>query len=157
GVREHAMAAVLNGLSLSKVRPFGSGLLIFSDYSRAAVRLSGLMELPVIHIFVHDAIGAGRDGPAHEPVDQVASLRAIPGLITLRPADANEVVAAWRLILQLRHQPVALILTRQPLPTLDRAKYATADGVERGAYVLADTEDGPPEVLLLATGGEVAI
>jgi transketolase len=157
GIREHAMAAVLNGLSLSKLRPFGSGFLIFSDYGRAAIRLSALMELPVIHIFTHDSIGVGEDGPTHQPVEQLASLRAIPGLITLRPADANEVVEAWRVIVALRHEPVALILTRQTVPTLDRTKYAAAEGVRRGAYVLADTADGLPDVLLLATGSEVAL
>jgi transketolase len=157
GIREHAMAAVLNGLSLSKIRPFGSGFLIFSDYSRAAIRLSALMEIPVIHIFTHDSIGVGEDGPTHQPVEQLASLRAIPGLITLRPADANETVEAWRVITPLRHQPVALILTRQAVPTIDRTKYASADGVQRGAYVLADSGDGLPDVILLATGSEVSL
>ena len=157
GIREHAMAAVLNGLSLSKIRPFGSGFLIFSDYARAAIRLSALMEIPVIHIFTHDSIGVGEDGPTHQPVEQLASLRAIPGLLTLRPADANETVEAWRVIAQLRHQPVALILTRQAVPTIDRTKYASADGVQRGAYVLADSGDGLPEVILLATGSEVSL
>jgi transketolase len=157
GIREHAMAAVLNGLSLSKIRPFGSGFLIFSDYSRAAIRLSALMEIPVIHIFTHDSIGVGEDGPTHQPVEHLASLRAIPGLITLRPADANETVEAWRVITQLRHQPVALILTRQAVPTIDRTTYAAADGVQRGAYVLADAGDGLPEVILLATGSEVSL
>jgi transketolase len=151
------MAAILNGLSLSKLRPFGSGFLIFSDYGRAAIRLSALMELPVIHIFTHDSIGVGEDGPTHQPVEQLASLRAIPGLITLRPADANETVEAWRMIMRLRHEPVALILTRQAVPTLDRTTYASAEGVERGAYVLADADDGTPEVLLLATGSEVSL
>ncbi|MFQ5682913.1 MAG: transketolase [Candidatus Binatia bacterium] len=155
GIREHAMASILNGLSLCKVRPFGSGFLIFSDYSRPAIRLSALMELPVIYVFTHDSIGVGEDGPTHQPVEQLASLRAIPGLITLRPGDANEVVEAWRLIVQSRHEPVALVLSRQPLPTLDRSKYAPASGVARGAYVLADAEGGNPEVLLLATGSEV--
>ncbi|MFO1075111.1 MAG: transketolase [Geminicoccaceae bacterium] len=157
GVREHAMSAVLNGMSLSKVRPYGSGFLIFSDYAKPAIRLSALMEIPTIHIFTHDSIGVGEDGPTHQPVEQLASLRAIPGLIVLRPADANEVVEAWRVIMRLRHEPVALILTRQNLPTLDRDRYAAADGLARGAYVLADAEDGRPEVLLLATGSEVAM
>jgi transketolase len=157
GIREHAMAAVLNGLSLSKIRPFGSGFLIFSDYSRAAIRLSALMEIPVIHIFTHDSIGVGEDGPTHQPVEHLASLRAIPGLITLRPADANETVEAWRVITQLRHQPVALILTRQAVPTFDRTTYAAADGVQRGAYVLADSRGGLPDVILLATGSEVSL
>ena len=157
GIREHAMAAILNGLSLSKLRPFGSGFLIFSDYARAAIRLSALMEIPVIHIFTHDSIGVGEDGPTHQPVEQVLSLRAIPGLITLRPADANEVVEAWRVIMQLRHDPVALTLTRQSVPTMDRTKYGAAEGVRRGAYVLADAAEGTPDVLLLATGSEVAL
>jgi transketolase len=157
GIREHAMAAILNGLSLSKLRPFGSGFLIFSDYGRAGIRLSALMEIPVIHIFTHDSIGVGEDGPTHQPVEHLASLRAIPGLITLRPADANEAVEAWRVIAQLRHEPVAVILTRQTVPTLDRTKYAAAEGVQRGAYVLADAADGKPEVLLLATGSEVSL
>jgi transketolase len=147
----------LNGLSLSKVRPFGSGFLIFSDYARPAIRLSALMELPVIHIFTHDSIGVGEDGPTHQPVEQITSLRAVPGLIVLRPADANEAVEAWRVIMQLRHEPVALILTRQALPTIDRAKYASAEGVHRGAYVLADADNRKPQVLLLATGSEVAL
>jgi transketolase len=151
------MGAVLNGLSLSKIRPFGSGFLIFSDYGRAAIRLSALMEIPVIHVFTHDSIGVGEDGPTHQPVEHLASLRAIPGLITLRPADANEAVEAWRVIAEFRHEPVALILTRQAVPTLDRTKYAAAQGVRRGAYVLADADDGRPEVLLLASGSEVAL
>src|SRR3712207_2541122 len=155
GVREHVMGAVLNGLALCKVRAFGSGFLIFSDYARPAIRLSALMEIPTIHIFTHDSIGVGEDGPTHQPVEQLASLRAIPGLITLRPADANEVVEAWRVIMELHHTPAALILTRQPLPTLDRSKYAQASDLQRGAYILADAEDGEPEVLLLGTGSEV--
>ena len=151
------MGAVLNGLSLSKLRPFGSGFLIFSDYGRGAIRLSALMEIPVIHIFTHDSIGVGEDGPTHQPVEHLASLRAIPGLITLRPADANEVVEAWRVIAALRHEPVALILTRQAVPTLDRTKYAAAEGLRRGAYILADADDRRPQVLILATGSEVAL
>jgi transketolase len=151
------MASVLNGLSLSKVRPFGSGFLIFSDYARGAIRLSAIMEIPVIHIFTHDSIGVGEDGPTHQPIEQLASLRAVPNLIVLRPGDANEAAEAWRVIMQLKHQPAALILTRQALPTLDRTKYASADGVATGAYVLADTSDGKPEVLLLATGSEVSL
>jgi transketolase len=151
------MAAVLNGLSLAKARPYGSGFLIFSDYARGSIRLSALMELPVIHIFTHDSIGVGEDGPTHQPVEQLASLRAIPGLITLRPADANEVVEAWKVIMQLRHEPVALILTRQALPTFDRSKYAPASGTSKGAYTLADAANGHPDVLLLATGSEVAL
>jgi transketolase len=157
GIREHAMAAICNGLSLSKIRPFGSTFLIFSDYARNPIRLSALMEIPVIYIFTHDSIGVGEDGPTHQPVEQLASLRAIPGLITLRPADAGEVVEAWKFIIQRQHEPVALILTRQALPTLDRKKYASAEGLQRGAYVLADAPDGKPQVLLLATGSEVSL
>ena len=157
GVREHAMVAALNGLSLCKVRPFGSTFLIFSDYARPAIRLSALMELPIILIFTHDSIGLGEDGPTHQPVEQLPSLRAIPGLITLRPADANEVTEAWRVIMQLSHRPAALVLTRQAIPTIDRAKYASASGVSKGAYVLADAREGKPEVLLLATGSEVSL
>ena len=157
GIREHAMGAILNGVSLSKLRPFGSGFLIFSDYARGALRLSALMEIPAIHIFTHDSIGVGEDGPTHQPVEHLASLRAIPGLITLRPADANEVVEAWRVIAGFHHEPVALILTRQAVPTLDRTRYAPAEGLRRGAYVVADADDGRPEVLLLATGSELAL
>jgi transketolase len=157
GIREAAMAAILNGLSLSRLRPYGSGFLIFSDYARPAIRLSALMEIPVIHIFTHDSIGVGEDGPTHQPIEHLASLRAIPGLVTLRPADANEVVEVWRLIMQYRHVPVALILSRQALPVIDRTKYASADGVARGAYVLAEAENGRPDVLLLATGSEVSL
>lgn len=157
GIREHAMGAILNGLSHCKIRPYGSGFLIFSDYSRPAIRLSALMELPVIYIFTHDSIGVGEDGPTHQPVEHLASLRVIPGLITLRPADANEVVEAWRVIIQLRHEPVALVLSRQSLPTLDRSRYAAASGVAHGAYVLVDAADGRPDVLLLASGSEVSL
>jgi transketolase len=157
GVREHAMAAVLNGLSLSKIRPYGSGFLIFSDYARPAIRLGALMELPVIHVFTHDSIGLGEDGPTHQPVEQMASLRAIPGLVVLRPADANEVVEAWRVIMQFRHRPAALILSRQNLPTFDRAKYAPAAGLAKGAYVLADPPDGQPDIILIGTGSEVSL
>ncbi len=157
GVREHAMSSILNGMSVSKVRPYGAGFLIFSDYARPAIRLSALMEIPVIYVFTHDSIGVGEDGPTHQPVEHLVSLRAIPGLITMRPADANEVVEAWRVIMQLKHEPVALILTRQALPTLDRTKYESAAGVARGAYVLADSEGGNPDVLLMATGSEVAL
>ena len=157
GVREHAMGAILNGLSLSKVRPYGSGFLIFSDYARPAIRLSALMEIPVLHVFTHDSIGVGEDGPTHQPIEQLPSLRAIPGLIVLRPGDANEIVEAWKVIMQLRHEPVVLILTRQAIPTLDRTNYASASGVAKGAYVLADAPDGCPDVVLLATGSEVAL
>jgi len=157
GVREHAMGSILNGLSLSKIRSYGSGFLIFSDYARPAIRLSALMEIPVVHIFTHDSIGVGEDGPTHQPVEQLASLRAIPGLITLRPGDANEVVEAWKVIMKLQHKPVALILSRQALPTLDRTKYSPASGVEKGAYVLADAPNGKPDVILMASGSEVSL
>ena len=151
------MAAALNGMALVIVRAYGSTFLIFSDYARGALRLSALMELPVVYVFTHDSIGVGEDGPTHQPVEQLASLRAIPGLIVLRPADANEVAEAWKVILKLHHQPAALILTRQALPTIDRGKYAAASGVARGAYVLADAPDGKPDVLLLASGSDVAL
>lgn len=157
GIREHAMGSILNGLSLSKVRPYGSGFLIFSDYARGAIRLCALMEIPVIHIFTHDSIGVGEDGPTHQPIEQLASLRAVPNLIDFRPADANEVAEVWRVIMQLQHEPVALILTRQALPTIDRTKYAAAAGVAKGAYVLADTPGGKPDVLLMANGSEVSL
>ena len=157
GVREHAMGAVLNGLSLSKVRPYGSGFLIFSDYGRAPIRLAAIMEIPVIYIFTHDSIGVGEDGPTHQPVEQILSLRAIPGLITLRPGDANEVAESWRVIMQKRHQPAVLVLSRQNLPTIDRTKYASAAGVAQGAYVLADAPGGKPEVILIGTGSEVSL
>ncbi|HMC90293.1 MAG TPA: transketolase C-terminal domain-containing protein [Gemmataceae bacterium] len=157
GVREHAMGAFLNGMSLIKVRPFGATFFIFSDYERPTLRLAAIMEIPVIFIFTHDSIGVGEDGPTHQPVEQLASLRAIPGLITLRPADANEVLEAWRVIMKLHHEPAALVLTRQALPTLDRTKYASAAGVAKGAYVLADAADGQPDVLLIATGSEVSL
>jgi transketolase len=155
GIREHAMGSILNGLALSKVRPFGSGFLIFSDYGRAPIRLSSIMEIPVIYIFTHDSIGVGEDGPTHQPIEHLASLRAIPGLITLRPADANEVVEAWKLIMELHHEPAVLVLSRQALPTVDRTKYASASGLAKGAYVLADADGGKPDVLLLASGSEV--
>jgi transketolase len=157
GVRELAMGSILNGMALTKLRPYGSGFLIFSDFSRPAIRLAALMEIPVIYIFTHDSIGVGEDGPTHQPVEQLASLRAIPGLVNLRPADANECVEAWRVIMKRHHEPVCLILTRQDLPTLDRTKYAPAAGLARGAYVLADAPDGRPDVLLMATGSEVQL
>jgi transketolase len=156
GIREHAMAAVLNGMALAKVRPYGSGFLIFSDYARPAIRLSAIMELPTIHVFTHDSIGVGEDGPTHQPIEHLPSLRAIPGLITIRPGDANEVAEAWRVILELRHEPVALVLSRQAVPTLDRAKYALASGVAKGAYVLAEN-DAKPEVIVMGTGSEVGL
>jgi len=157
GVREHAAGAIANGLALSKVRAYQAGFLIFSDFQRGALRLSALMELPVIHLYTHDSIGVGEDGPTHQPVEQLASLRAMPGLIDLRPADANEVVQAWRVIMPLRHDPVALIVSRQALPTLDRTRYASADGLAKGAYVLAGDPEQTPEVILIATGSEVAL
>jgi transketolase len=157
GIREHAMAAAVNGLSLSKLRAFGATFFIFSDYARPAIRLSALMELPTIFVFTHDAMGDGEDGPTHQPVEQLASFRAEPGLVVLRPADANEVVEAYRYVMQLRHEPAVLALSRQPLPTLDRSKYAPASGVARGAYVLADAPGGKPEVILIASGSEVSL
>ncbi len=157
GIREHAMAAIVNGLSLSKLRAFGSTFFIFSDYARPAIRLSALMELPTIFVFTHDAMGDGEDGPTHQPVEQLVSLRAVPGLVVLRPADANEVVEAYRHVMQLRHQPAVLALSRQALPTFDRTKYAPAAGVARGAYVMADPADGAPEIILIASGSEVAL
>ena len=157
GIREHAMGSILNGMSLSKIRSFGSGFLIFSDYLRPAIRLSALMEIPVIYIFTHDSIGVGEDGPTHQPIEQLISLRAIPNLITLRPGDANEVVEAWRVIMQLRHKPAVLVLSRQALPTLDRTKYASASGLANGAYILADSSAKKPEIMLVATGSEVSL
>jgi transketolase len=157
GIREHESAAICNGLSLSKLRPLWSTYLTFSDYARPAIRLSSLMELPVIHVFTHDSIGLGEDGPTHQPVEQLASLRAIPGLDVIRPADANEVAEAWRVAIDRHHQPVALVLTRQNVPILDRAKYASAEGLRRGGYVLADPDGGDPELILIATGSEVAL
>jgi transketolase len=157
GIRENAMAAIVNGLSLSKLRAFGATFFIFSDYARPAIRLAALMELPSIFVFTHEALSNGEDGPTHQPIEHLASFRAIPGLITLRPADANEVVEAYRYIMQLRHQPVVLALSRQAFPTLDRDKYASASGLAKGAYVLADAPGGKPEVILIATGSEVAL
>jgi transketolase len=157
GIREHAMGALVNGLSLSKLRPFGATFFIFSDYARPAIRLSALMELPTLFVFTHDAMGDGEDGPTHQPVEHLASLRAIPGLVTLRPADANEVVEAYRYVMQLRHKPAVLALSRQPLPTFDRSRYAAASGVAHGAYVLADAPGGNPEVILIASGSEVSL
>jgi transketolase len=157
GIREHAMAAIVNGLSLSKLRAYGATFFIFSDYARPAIRLSALMELPAIFIFTHDAMGDGEDGPTHQPVEHLASLRAIPGLFTLRPGDANEVVEAYRYIMQLRHEPAVLALSRQPLPTLDRSKYASAAGLSKGAYVLADAPGGKPQAILIASGSELSL
>jgi transketolase len=157
GIREAAMASMLNGLSLTKIRPYGSGFLIFSDYARGPIRLSALMELPVIHIFTHDSIGVGEDGPTHQPVEHLLSMRAVPGLIVMRPGDPNEVAEAWRFIMPLRHEPVVLILSRQNMPTLDRTRYAPASGLAKGAYVLGDAPGGKPEVILIGTGSEVGL
>jgi transketolase len=157
GVREHAMAAIVNGLSLSKLRAFGATFAIFSDYARPAIRLAALMELPTILVLTHDAMGDGEDGPTHQPVEQLVSLRAMPGLVVLRPADANEVVEAYRYIMALRHRPAVLLLSRQALPTFDRQQYAPASGVARGAYVMADAQGGPPEIVLIASGSEVSL
>jgi transketolase len=157
GIREHGMGGVVNGMALSKLRAFGSGFLIFSDYMRGSIRLSSIMELPIVWVFTHDSIGVGEDGPTHQPVEQLASLRGIPGMHTIRPCDANEVVESWRLAMKAHHSPVALALSRQALPTLDRSKYAPASGLARGAYVLADPPDGKPQVILMATGSEVSL
>ncbi len=157
GIREHAMGAILNGMSLSRLRPYGAGFLIFYDYARMPLRLSAIMELPVIMVFTHDSIGVGEDGPTHQPIEQVMGLRSVPGLCVFRPGDAAEVVESWKAIMKLRHEPAAIVLTRQALPTIDRTKYASAEGVAKGAYVLADAPGGKPEVLLLATGSEVAL
>jgi transketolase len=157
GVREHGMAAALNGMAVSKIRPFGGTFFNFSDYMRPSIRLAALMELPTIYVFTHDSIGLGEDGPTHQPVEQLASLRAMPGLMLLRPADANEVVEAWKVIMQLQHEPAALVLSRQAVPTFDRSKYGSAAGVAKGAYILADAADGKPDVILMATGTEVTL
>ncbi len=154
GIREHAMGSMVNGMGLAKLRAYGSGFLIFSDYMRASIRLSSLMELPVTYIFTHDSIGVGEDGPTHQPIEHLISLRAIPQLIVLRPADGNEVAQAWRFIMTEKHHPVALILSRQPLPTIDREKYGSAEGVHKGAYIVADS-DGTPDVILMGTGSEL--
>jgi transketolase len=157
GIREHAMGAILNGMSLTYLRPYGASFLIFSDYGRMPIRLAALMEIPVIYVYTHDSIGLGEDGPTHQPVEQLASLRAMPQLLVIRPADANEVVEAWKVVMPLKHEPALLILSRQALPTLDRTKYAAASGLAKGAYVVADAAGGKPDVLLLATGSEVSL
>jgi transketolase len=151
------MGAIVNGLALSNIRPYGSTFLIFSDYMKPPIRLGALMELPVVYVFTHDSIGVGEDGPTHQPIEQLAALRSIPGLITLRPADANEVVEAWRVIIGLKNQPACLVLARQPLPTFDRTRYAPAAAVSRGAYILSDAADGKPAAILIGTGSEVAL
>src|SRR6476660_1168577 len=157
GVREHAMAAALNGMALSKLRAFGGTFFNFTDYMRPSMRLASIMEIPTIYVLTHDSIGLGEDGPTHQPVEQLASLRAMPGMIVMRPGDANEVVEAWKVILQLKHEPVSLVLTRQALPTLDRSKYAAASGVAKGAYVLADAQGGKPQLILIGTGSELSL
>ncbi|HYP08269.1 MAG TPA: transketolase [Bryobacteraceae bacterium] len=157
GIREHAMAAAVNGLTLSKLRPFGATFFIFSDYARPAIRLAALMELPALFVFTHDALGDGEDGPTHQPIEHLASMRAIPGLVVLRPGDANEVVEAYRYVMQLRNRPALMILSRQPLPTLDRSKCGSASGVAKGAYILADATEGDPEIILIASGSELSL
>ena len=157
GIREHSMCSILNGMALSKLRPYGSGFLIFSDYSRPPMRLAAIMEIPVIYIFTHDSIGVGEDGPTHQPVEQIAGLRSVPGFTVLRPCDANEVTEAWKVIMQFRERPAALILTRQAVPTIDRTKYAPASGLAKGAYVLADPPQGSPELIMIGTGSEVSL
>jgi transketolase len=157
GVREHGMGAALNGMVLSKLRAFGATFFNFTDYMRPSMRLAAIMEIPTIYILTHDSIGLGEDGPTHQPIEQLASLRAMPGMVTMRPGDANEVVEAWKVILQLKHEPVALVLTRQALPTIDRAKYAPASGVAKGAYILGDAQGGKPELILMGTGSELSL
>ncbi len=157
GIREHAMAATVNGLALSKIRAYGASFFIFSDYARPSMRLSALMEIPSIFIFTHDAMGDGEDGPTHQPVEHLISLRAIPGLVVMRPGDANEVTEAYRYVMKLRHEPAVMVLSRQPLPTLDRTKYASAAGVSHGAYVLADAPGGDPQIIMIATGSELSL
>jgi transketolase len=151
------MGASVNGLIVSGIRAFGATFFNFSDYMRASIRLAALMEIPSIFIFTHDSIGVGEDGPTHQPIEQLASLRAMPNLVVLRPGDANEVVESWKIIARLQHQPVVLVLTRQNLPTLDRTKYAAASGVAKGAYVIADAEGGKPELILMGTGSELSL
>jgi transketolase len=157
GIREHAMAAAVNGMTLCGLRGFGATFFVFSDYLRPSLRLAAIMRLPTIMVFTHDSIGVGEDGPTHEPVEQLVACRTIPGLLVLRPADANEVSVAWRVVLEQTHRPAVLVLTRQNVPTLSRQKYASAEGVARGGYVLADADGGKPEVVLMATGSEVQI
>ena len=157
GVREHAMGAALNGMALCKLRAFGGTFFNFTDYMRPSMRLASVMEIPTIYVLTHDSIGLGEDGPTHQPIEQLASLRAMPGMITMRPGDANEVVEAWKVILQLKHEPVSLVLSRQAMPTLDRSKYASASGVAKGGYVLADSKNGGPQVILIGTGSELSL
>lgn len=157
GVREHAMGAIANGLALSYIRPYTSTFLVFSDYMKPPIRLAAIMELPVIFVFTHDSIGVGEDGPTHQPIEQLTQLRATPGLLTIRPGDANETAQAWKVALAQTNRPSCLILSRQPLPTLDRSRYASAEGLARGAYVLADATHGTPQVILIATGSELSL
>jgi transketolase len=157
GVREHAMGAIANGMALSYLRSYTGTFLVFADYMRAPIRLAAIMEIPVVFVFTHDSIGVGEDGPTHQPIEHLATLRAIPGLDTIRPGDANEVATAWKVALSHTHEPTALILSRQALPTIDRSRYASADGLEKGAYILADAADGDPEIILMATGSEVSL
>jgi transketolase len=157
GVREHAMGAIANGMALSYLRSYTSTFLVFADYMRAPIRLAAIMEVPVVFVFTHDSIGVGEDGPTHQPIEHLATLRAIPGLDTIRPADANETAVAWKVALSHTHEPTALILSRQALPTIDRTKYASADGLQQGAYILADAKDRAPEIILIATGSEVSL
>jgi transketolase len=157
GIREHVMGASVNGLIASGIRAFGATFFNFSDYMRASIRLSALMEIPSIFVFTHDSIGLGEDGPTHQPIEQLASLRAMPNLIVLRPGDANEVVEAWKIVAQLKHSPAALVLTRQNVPTLDRSKYAPASGAAKGAYILADAPGAKPDVILIGTGSELSL
>jgi transketolase len=157
GVREHGMGAAVNGLAVSKIRPYGGTFFNFNDYMKPSVRLAALMEIPAIFVYTHDSIGLGEDGPTHQPIEQLAQLRAVPELLVFRPADANEVVEAWKIIMQLKHNPAALVLTRQAVPTFDRSKYASASGVAKGAYTLADAPGGKPDVILMGTGSEVSL
>jgi transketolase len=157
GIREHAMGSIANGMALSGLRSYGATFLIFSDYMRPTLRLASLMEIAPIHVFTHDSIGVGEDGPTHQPIEMLASLRAIPGVTTIRPCDANETAEAWKAALENKHGPTCLALTRQALPTIDRTKFGAASGLHKGAYVLADAKDGHPQVILIATGSEVSL
>jgi transketolase len=156
GVREHAMAAALNGMTLCKLRAFGGTFFNFTDYMRPSMRLAAVMEIPTIYVLTHDSIGLGEDGPTHQPVEQLASLRAMPGMVVLRPGDANEVAEAWKVTLQIKHEPVSMVLTRQALPTLDRNKYAAAAGLAKGGYILAESQ-GKPDLILIGTGSELSL
>merc|ERR1711972_1218998 len=157
GIREHAMGSIINGMAVSHLRPFGSTFFVFSDYMKPPIRLSAIMEIPCIWIFTHDSIGVGEDGPTHQPIEHLAALRSIPGLLTFRPCDANEVLEMWKLILPLRNEPAAVVLSRQNLPTIDRTKYAKASNLSKGAYILADSSSGTPELIFMATGSEVEL